>query len=503
MRSLSQYLIRVFAFVRKEIINVLRQPRLVASLILGPFLILLLFGIGYREEARTLRTLFVVPEGSPMLPIVQDYAQRLGDQIAPEGIINDAAEADRRLRNQEVDLVVVVPPDPSTQIRNNEQAAFQLYHYEIDPYERAYIEILGRNYIEEINRQVLMTAADQGKVEARALQERIAQARQAASATRAALAAGDESSAQASAEELDQELGLLAIAAGSGLALLSGVDNATGAATLQTRLQEMQQTAAALHATGGSSTPVSQRAETAGQIEADLGEIDSLLNEYQRLDSNVLVSPFRSETLSITDVSLGPTDFFVPAVIALLLQHIAITLAGLSIVRERQDGPIEIFRASPVSAFQTLIGKFLGYLILTAVIGAVLTALVVFGLGVPMLGSWLNYALVVFALLCASLSVGFFLSLSAHTDSQAVQYSMILLLASIFFSGFFLALYRLWEPVRAVSWALPVTYGINMLQSVMLRGRPPSTLLLVALFVIAAVFFVLDWWRLGRIMARQ
>jgi ABC-2 type transport system permease protein len=501
MRSIVQYFIRIFAFVRKEILNVLRQPRLVMSLILGPFLILLLFGVGYREQIRPLRTLFVVPDESPMRPMVEDYATRLGQQIDPQGVIADAAEADRRLRQREVDLVVVVPPDPATQIGNNEQAAFQLYHYEIDPYEQTYVQILGRNYIEEINRQVLLTAADQGKTEARALQERIATARQAATTTRLALEAGDEAAAQTAAGQLDSELGLLAVAAGSGVALLSGVENTMGAETLQARLQAMQLSATALG--DDAATSATERAATATAIETELAEVDTMLSQYQNLDSEVLVSPFRSETLSITDVSLGPTDFFVPAVIALLLQHIAVTLAGLSIVRERQDGPIELFRASPVSAFQTLIGKFLGYLILTAVIATVLTLLVVFALGVPMLGDWSHYALVALGLLCASLSLGFFLSLLARTDSQAIQYAMILLLASIFFSGFFLALYRLWEPVRIVSWSLPVTYGINLLQSVMLRGQFPSIILLGALFGFALVFFLLDWWLLGRVMARQ
>jgi len=501
MRSLTQSIIRILAFVRKEIVNVLRQPRLVASLILGPFLILLLFGVGYRDEARTLRTLFVVPDDSPMRPFVEDYSTRLGRQIDPRGIIPDTAEADRELRQQQVDLVVVVPPDPAAQLNNNEQATFQMYHYEIDPYEQTYIEILGRNYIEEINRQVLLTAADQGKVEAAALQERVTAARETATAARVALEAGDEAAAGIAAGDLDSQLGLLAVAAGSGLALLGGVENTLGAETLQAQLLAIQAASAALSA--DTTTPVAERAASAAAIEADLAEVDGVLSRYQGIDSQVLVSPFRSETLSITDVSLGPTDFFVPAVIALLLQHIAVTLAGLSIVRERQDGPLELFRASPVSAFQTLIGKFIGYLILTAVIGAVLTALVVFGLGVPMLGNWGYYALVVLALLCASLSLGFFLSLLAHTDSQAIQYAMLLLLASIFFSGFFLALYRLWEPVRAVSWALPVTYGINLLQSVMLRGQMPGMIMLGALFLFALVFFVLDWWRLSRLMARQ
>jgi ABC-type multidrug transport system permease subunit len=57
--------------------------------------------------------------------------------------------------------------------------------------------------------------------------------------------------------------------------------------------------------------------------------------------------------------------------------------------------------------------------------------------------------------------------------------------------------------VRVVSWSLPVTYGINLLQAVMLRGQFPSIILLGALFGFALVLFLLDWWLLGRVMARQ
>ena len=501
MRRIAQFFIRIFGFVRKEIVTVLRQPRLVFSLILGPFLILLLFGIGYREQPRTLRTLFVVAEDSPMRPVVEEYATRLGEQISPQGIISDAAEADRRLRAREVDLVVVVPTDPAAEVRNNQQSVFTLYHFEIDPFERTYIDILGRNYADEINRLVLLNAADQGKAEARTVQEQVSGARQTAAATRAALEAGDAEQARASAEQLTTELGVLTVAAGSGLALLSGVEDTTGLAPLEGQIGSLQEVAGAL--AGSSVGTTAERAQTAATLETDLAALENQLATYQSLDSQVIISPFRAETLSITDTNLKPTDFFVPAVIALLMQHIAVTLAGLSIVRERQDGPIELFRASPVSAFQTLVGKFISYLLMTLVLGAILTALVVFGLGVPMLGDWSLYALVLVALLCASLSLGFFVSLSAGTDSQAIQSAMVILLASIFFSGFFLALYRLWEPVQIVSWALPVTYGINLLQSVMLRGQLPNMLLIGALFLYAVVFFIIDWWRLNRVMARQ
>ena len=297
-----------------------------------------------------------------MRPVVEEYANRLGQQIASQGIIADAAEADRRLRNREVDLVVVVPPNPSVAVRNNEQAVFNLYHHEIDPYERTYIEILGRNYIDEINRIVLLAAADQGKVEAQTIQEQVGRAREAAAEFRVALEAGNEADTRAAGEQLNEDLNLLALTTGAGLALLSGVDETTGAETVETRIQATQELAGALSSSAAAE-------QTVAAIEQELAEMDDLLTEYRSLDSEVLISPFRAETLSITDTSLSPTDFFVPAVIALLLQHIAVTLAGLSIVRERQDGPMEVFGASPGSALPVLVGKFLSFLILAPLLG--------------------------------------------------------------------------------------------------------------------------------------
>ncbi len=52
--------IRASAFLRKEIFDILRQPRLIFALVLGPFIILFLFGMGYHSQPPNLRTLIVV-----------------------------------------------------------------------------------------------------------------------------------------------------------------------------------------------------------------------------------------------------------------------------------------------------------------------------------------------------------------------------------------------------------------------------------------------------------
>ncbi|MGH8924260.1 MAG: ABC transporter permease [Acidimicrobiia bacterium] len=66
------------------------------------------------------------------------------------------------------------------------------------------------------------------------------------------------------------------------------------------------------------------------------------------------------------------------------------------------------------------------------------------------------------------------LSALAKTESQAVQYAMITLLVSIFFSGFFISIDRLLPTVRPVSYLLPATYEIRALQEVSFWGRVPS-----------------------------
>ena len=217
----------------------------------------------------------------------------------------------------------------------------------------------------------------------------------------------------------------------------------------------------------------------------------------------MLVAPFRSESLSVTQVQLDPMHFYVPAVIALLLQHLAITLAGLSISREKLSGALELFRAAPVTAFEILLGKYIGYALLIGVMAGVLTFLIIFVLRVPQLGLWQNYVLVVFGVMLASLGIGFHISLSSRSDSQAIQYGMLTLLAAIFFSGFFLPLYRLSAPVRVISWMLPATYSTALLQDVMLRGQPPRLLLILAVFVFAAILFLLAWFRLNRQMVKE
>jgi ABC-2 type transport system permease protein len=107
---------------------------------------------------------------------------------------------------------------------------------------------------------------------------------------------------------------------------------------------------------------------------------------------------------------------------------------------------------------------------------------------------------IVLLLTFASLGVGLLISLVADSERQAVQLSMILLLASVFFSGFVLPVTDFADWTRYLAYTLPVTHGIALLQDIMLRGEVQQAWMLAALAAIGLVLYVGSLLRLRRVL---
>src|SRR5260370_15856909 len=72
---------RTTAFIGKEVIEVIRRPGALFSLIFGPFIIMGLFGLGYSGQYRPLETVLVVPTDSQLPRDVAFYQQFAGDSV--------------------------------------------------------------------------------------------------------------------------------------------------------------------------------------------------------------------------------------------------------------------------------------------------------------------------------------------------------------------------------------------------------------------------------------
>ena len=390
--GIVKLVVRILAVVGKEIIEVMRRPGAVISLVLGPFLILAVFGFGYQGIKRDLTAIVVVDPASKLPTDVASYQGLEVRGIKVIDVVSDANAAEQRLRADQTDVVIEVPKDPLTTIESGQQAELRVVTDITDPVLANYTSFMAETLSAAVNREIYKIAAQQGE-----------------------------------------------------------------------------------------------------QYAVNVGGHD-----LSKVPPEVVASPTKPVVENLAPVQPSIVGFYGVAALALVLQHLAVTLIALSIVRERASGAIDRFRSSPMRATELVIGKVLAFGLLGAAIAAVSTWLLVSVLGVPILGSPALIALVIGLLLVASLGLGLLISVISDSERQAVQLALLTLLASMFFSGFVLHIEEFQPAVQVGAYLLPVTHGIALLQGEFLNGTVAHPWQLAALVGIAGFLLLTSWTLLWR-----
>jgi ABC-2 type transport system permease protein len=489
MRGLIDGLVKVVAFARKEAVDVVRQPRLILTLVLGPFLILALFGIGYQQEFEPMRVVIVIDEDNDELRRqVESQLEDISGSFELEGITSNRGEASRRVREGDLDAAVIAPEDPYATVRAGERATFVLLHNRLDPIERASVDLIANAAFDAINRELVAGVVASSQEETGDVAPLLGASKESAALLRAALEDGASREATDHRDVLSEQLARMAALLGTADAFEASL-GAGGESDIRAAGERVSSLREVL---AEADTPQEQSAAIA-EVERQLAEMEALVTDLRAIPPEILVSPLDVETQVVGAVPVGLTNYYAPGVIALLLQHLAITFAALALVREERLGTPEVFQVAPVGATHILGGKFLGYLGWMVLIAAVLSGLVFAAFGVPLVGSLVDYAIVLALLIVASLALGFVISSLVTSDTQAVNITMIVLLLSTFFSGFFMPLERLIEPVRAVSWLLPMTHGLAAMRDIMFGGSPIGLNTSLPLALGAVFAFVAAW----------
>jgi ABC-2 type transport system permease protein len=390
-------LTRILAIVGKELVGLLRRPGALLSLVLGPFLIMALFGVGYSGFRRPLETVVVVQPDSGLPTDAQAYQDVAGEGLRISSVTADEAGAMDQLRKQLVDVVVVAPIDAQANFEAGKRTPIDVRVNLTDPVEKSYAIFLTRGLEAAVNRQVI----EQAVVESKGY----------------------------------------AIDAGAG-------------------------------------------------------------TDVAKIPPDVIAAPTEAELVNVAQSSPTVVQFFAPAVLALILQHMAVTLIAISVVRERNSGVFELFRISPITTAELVTGKLIAYGLFAGAVALATIALLVIGFGVPMLAdpSWI--ALVAALLIGSSLGLGLLIAAVSDSEPQTVQLSLLVLLASVFFSGFVLSINEFSEPVRTMIYALPVANGIRLFSDFMFRGGTVVAWQLWLLAGLTAAYVLAAWLLLRRVMAR-
>ena len=162
-------------------------------------------------------------------------------------------------------------------------------------------------------------------------------------------------------------------------------------------------------------------------------------------------------------------NFIIPGLIAILLQIVALVLAAVAIVREREQGTLEQLLVTPVNPLGLMLGKLAPYLIIGVIEMAMVLFLMRFAFSVPIRGNLFLLFTVAVVYISALLALGLFVSARAPTQAQAQQMAQMIFLPSIFLSGYIFPSEGLPVVLRYIGKILPATHMISVLRGVILR----------------------------------
>ncbi|QYJ16260.1 hypothetical protein Rxycam_02093 [Rubrobacter xylanophilus DSM 9941] len=474
------YLLRIKAVAAKEFWVLVRQPQLLVMLLLGPVVIMVLFALSFRVENYLPRAVVVVEEGSEGEEIFREFRRQFVERTRFQGVLRSVQEADRMLREGRTDAVIILPPDPSRAVAEGRQAVLEVHYQSINPIAGTTVPNRSNGLVLDLNRAIVREGIATEVQNIGGMVEEIeAINRQLERVSRAAEALTSEG-----AREITSSLEEALVELEESLEGLEGRE-AEEALERVRRARELLDELIAAQQAGARSIE-----ERLGITELQRA-LDRLSEQVARVPSGVpprvLANPFRLELENLAPFEPTAVEFYAPATLALLIQHIALSLASLAIVRERVLGAYEFFEVSPLRPGGLLAGKFLTYLALVVAVNLVVAGVLAAVLEIPVRGGFTRLAAAMAVLAAASVSAGFLLSVLSRSQLQAIQVSMLVFIASGFFSGFLFPLRELEQPALAVSYFLPATYGIRALQEVMILGRWPA---LGDLLGLAAIFCV-------------
>jgi len=185
--------------------------------------------------------------------------------------------------------------------------------------------------------------------------------------------------------------------------------------------------------------------------------------------------------------------FMVPGILVMLVTMIGSSFAANNIVREKEMGTIEQINVTPIKKTQFILGKLIPFWMLAITVLTVGLTIARLVYGIIPLGHYLTIYIFASIYLLAILGLGLLLSTYAQTQQQSM-------LVSFFITMIFNLLSGLYTPIESMPvWAQwitkfnPVSYFIEVMRMVMLKGSGLADIRYHILAVIGFAIFFNGW----------
>jgi ABC-2 type transport system permease protein len=227
---------------------------------------------------------------------------------------------------------------------------------------------------------------------------------------------------------------------------------------------------------------------------------DILTSVRALVGAQASVSPISISTDLVYGKDARFIDFFAPGVMGLAAMMVTFMLSIISFVHERSASTLDRLLSTPVTEGEVVAGYAIAFGLVGLIQSTVIILAAVLLFQIQIVGNPLTALLIIFVFGMGMQGLGFLLSSIAKNEFQAIQFLPIILFPSILLSGVFWPIEAVPTLLRPISNFIPLTYAVDGMRSVMIRGWGIGDIWFQfgVLIIFAGVMLVLSTYGLKR-----
>jgi ABC-2 type transport system permease protein len=166
----------------------------------------------------------------------------------------------------------------------------------------------------------------------------------------------------------------------------------------------------------------------------------------------------------------GATNF-VPGLMAFILMLICVLMTSASIVKEKENGTMEILLVTPMNPLLVIISKAVPYLAISLLNLVIILVLSVYLLNMPFNGNLFLFFAESSLFILTALSLGLLISNITSSQQVAMLISLLgMLLPTMMFTGFLFPLENMPWPLQLVANVVPAKWYYIIAKSIIVKG---------------------------------
>jgi len=249
----------------------------------------------------------------------------------------------------------------------------------------------------------------------------------------------------------------------------------------------------------GTNPTIAQTAQLAAETISQAASQEILV---QRLSAtpfgNAIAMPIDARLRFLYNPEMRQMDFMIPGLVAVILQVQTLLLTAFAIVREREQGTLEQLIVTPIKSWELMLGKILPYVIVALLNIAMTVGVGYLWFGVEVAGSVMLLFVLSLIFLLGSLGLGIFISNISRTQMQAMYLASFIMMPSFILSGLLFPRDNMPWLAYYASYLLPVTYFLEIVRGVMLKGVGflylwpwvwPMAIFSIVVFLLSVILF--------------